>query len=72
MKKFLRHRFIVERLRMKPHSYEDLIRALEKSEEYFIVWNIHLDIFKVQVVEYTHFIEDKNTSRKDKISWRYF
>ena len=34
MKKFLRHRFIVERLRMKPHSYEDLIRALEKSEEY--------------------------------------
>ncbi|EKY21195.1 hypothetical protein HMPREF9073_00477 [Capnocytophaga sp. oral taxon 326 str. F0382] len=45
---------------------------IEKSEEYFIVWNIHLDIFKVQVVEYTHFIEDKNTSRKDKISWRYF
>ena len=34
MKKFLRHRFIVERLRMKPHSYEDLIRALQKSEEY--------------------------------------
>jgi len=34
MKKFLRHRFIVERLRMKPHSYEDLIRALGKSEEY--------------------------------------
>ena len=37
MKKFLRHRFIVERLRMKPHSYEDLIRALEKSEEYYDV-----------------------------------
>ena len=34
MKKFLRHRFIVERLRMKPHSYEDLIRTLQKSEEY--------------------------------------
>ena len=34
MKKFLRHRFIVERLRMKPHSYEDLIRAMQKSEEY--------------------------------------
>ena len=34
MKKFLRHRFIVERLRMKPHSYEDLIKALQKSEEY--------------------------------------
>ncbi len=34
MKKFLRHRFIVERLRIKPHSYEDLIRALQKSEEY--------------------------------------
>ena len=34
MKKFLRHRFIVERLRMKPHSYEDLIRALQKTEEY--------------------------------------
>ena len=34
MKKFLRHRFIVERLRMKPHSYEDLIRALQKSDEY--------------------------------------
>ena len=34
MKKFLRHRFIVECLRTKHHSYEDLIRALEKSEEY--------------------------------------
>ena len=34
MKKFLRQRFIVERLRMKPHSYEDLIKALQKSEEY--------------------------------------
>ena len=34
MKKFLRHRFIVERLRKKPHSYEDLIKALQKSEEY--------------------------------------
>ena len=34
MKKFLRHRFIVERLRKESHSYEDLIRALQKSEEY--------------------------------------
>ena len=49
MKKFLSHRFIVERLRMKPHSYEDLIRALQKTEGY-----CDLEVFTVRT-----FLRDK-------------